>query len=68
MSDYLNWRQANRRRGDLIDRQIAGNLTELESLELAALQAFADFHQASVAPHPIAELEKLEKIVAAANS
>lgn len=38
------WPVVNRRRGDLIDREIQGTISESESAELAGLQVLADEH------------------------
>jgi len=64
--DYeADWSAANRRRGMLIDKDIAGKLTESEREELDGLQAYADYHLEQVAPRPTDVLEKLEKLILA---
>lgn len=53
MSRWYNWKQANRRRFNLITMSCDGmKLNDLESLELDALQRLADFHIESHAPTP----------------
>jgi hypothetical protein len=45
-SDFVvyesDWPSANRRRGELVDKEIGGTITSAEAAELAALQAYAD--------------------------
>ena len=47
-----DWPKINRRRGELIKKNIAGDITTDESTELERLQAFADEHIQRVAPRP----------------
>ena len=56
-----SWPALNRERGLLIDKQIAGTLTESERKLLDVLQAYADYHIEQVAPRPAppASLEEL---------
>lgn len=62
--DYeTNWSATNRRRGKLIDKDIAGTLTESERVELDGLQAYADYHLEKVAPRPTESLAKLEDLI-----
>jgi len=64
--DYeSDWVKTNRRRGELIDKDIAGKLTSSEREELDGLQAYADYHLQQVAPRPTAALEELEDLVLA---
>ncbi|MBN1909417.1 MAG: N-6 DNA methylase [Pirellulales bacterium] len=64
--DYeTDWRKTNRRRGKLIDKDIAGALTPPEQVELDGLQAYADYHLQQVAPRPTHVLEELENMVLA---
>ena len=55
-----DWPTVNRRRGQLIDKEIAGTITSSEAAELAGLQAYADYHLEKVAPRPTHVLEELE--------
>ncbi len=64
--DYeTDWSTANRRRGDLIDKDIAGTLSPSERSELNRLQAYADYHLEKVAPRPSVILNELEDLVLA---
>ena len=67
LSDFLDyesdWPSANRRRDKLVDKEIDGTITTDESLELAALQAFADYYLEKVSPRPTRVLEDLERRV-----
>ena len=64
-SDFVayesDWRTTNRRRSDLIDEAIEETITDSEATELAALQEYADYYIAKVAPRPLLELERIEK-------
>ena len=55
-----DWPEINRERGNLIDKQIDGTITDEEEIRLTLLQKYAEFHVARVAPHPLKELEELE--------
>jgi hypothetical protein len=64
--DYeTDWSTANQRRGDLIDKDISGNLSAAERTELDRLQAYADYHLEQVAPRPTHVLNHLEDLVLA---
>ena len=64
--DYeTDWPKTNRRRGKLIDKDIAGTLSEAERSELDGLQAYADYHLERVAPRPTDMLKQLEDLVLA---
>ncbi len=58
-----SWPKTNRERGLLIDRQIAGELDNVQQVRLQILQAYADYHINQVAPVPISELDELERKV-----
>jgi hypothetical protein len=61
----VNWTPAkNRRRCELIDREIAGKITYGEFRELRHLQEEMIQHRKSVAPLPLGELRELQKRVA----
>lgn len=63
-SDFVayesDWPSTNRRRGELVDKDIAGTITSGEAMELACLQAYADFYLEKVSPRPTHVLEELE--------
>jgi hypothetical protein len=67
LSDFVayesDWPSANRRRGALIDKEIAGTISKGEAVELAALQAYADYYLEKVAPRPTRVLDELENRV-----
>ncbi|NQU21519.1 MAG: N-6 DNA methylase [Candidatus Nealsonbacteria bacterium] len=64
--DYeADWRTTNRRRGKLIDKDIAGTLSPSERAELDGLQTYADYHLQQVAPRPTHVLDELEDLVLA---
>lgn len=64
--DYeADWSKTNRRRGKLIDKDIAGTLSEAERTELDVLQAYADYHLERVAPRPTNVIKQLEDLVLA---
>lgn len=64
--DYeADWPETNRRRGTLIDKDIAGTLSDAERTELDGLQAYADYHLEQVAPRPTDELKQLEDLMLA---
>jgi len=56
-----SWLATNRERGLLIDKQIAGNLNDIERARLELLQEYADYHIDQVAPRPVNELVELER-------
>ena len=58
-----DWPSTNRRRGELIDKEIDGTITSDEAVELAALQAYADYYLQKVSPRPTDVLEELERRV-----
>jgi N-6 DNA Methylase len=64
-SDFItyesDWPRTNRRRGQLVDKEISGTITDAESTELAGLQAYADYYLEKVSPRPTELLEKLER-------
>ncbi len=66
-SDFVayeqSWPNANRRRGDLIEKMIAASLTELEQVELDGLQDYADYYLNKTTPRSIPPLEELEDLV-----
>lgn len=60
--DYeSNWPNANRRRGHLIDKEIAGTLSESEAEEFSGLQEYADYHLEKTSPRSTKLLEELEQ-------
>jgi len=65
--DFVNyesdWPSANRRRGELVDKEIDKTITSTEALELAGLQAYADYYLEKVSPRPTQILEELENRV-----
>lgn len=64
--DYeAEWPKTNRRRGKLIDKDIAGTLSDAERSELDGLQAYADYHLERLVPRPIDVLKQLEDLVLA---
>ena len=64
--DYeSDWSATNRRRGELIDKDIHGRLSPSERLELNGLQAYADYHLEQLAPRPVDVLNQLEDVVLA---
>jgi hypothetical protein len=66
-SDFVayesDWPSTNRRRGILVDKDIGGTITSGEALELAGLQAYADYYLEKVSPRPTHVLEELENRV-----
>ena len=63
-----DWSKTNRRRGKLIEKNIAGTITEAEQVELDALQAYADYHIEQVAPRPPKVFEELEDLLFASQA
>lgn len=55
-----DWPAANRRRGDLVDKEVGGTISSDETVELAALQAYADYYIEKVSPRPMHLLAALE--------
>jgi hypothetical protein len=55
-----DWSSTNRRRGELIDKEISGTTSSEEGTELAALQAYADYYLEKVSPRPMHVLVQLE--------
>lgn len=58
-----DWPSTNRRRGDLVDKEIAGSITSDEAAELAGLQAYADYYLETTSPRPMHVLRELEERV-----
>ncbi len=58
------WSVMNRERGKLIDKSIAGTLTDEERVRLDRLNELADQHIEEVAPRSTNVLEELEKRIA----
>ncbi len=58
-ADEANWPAQNRRRWELIARQVRQGLTTAEEQELATLQRRADEELAQVGQRPVEELERL---------
>ena len=58
------WPIINRYRGLLIDRKLAGSISQDELVFLESLQIFADWYLGAVVPRDASELERLEAIVA----
>lgn len=56
-----SWSLTNRQRVELIDKNIAGDISEDERARLEVLQAYADYHIQEVAPRPTNLLDDLEK-------
>ena len=63
-SDFVdyesNWPSTNRRRGKLIAKEIDGSITSNEAIELAGLQAYADYYIDKVSPRPTEVISALE--------
>jgi hypothetical protein len=62
-----NIKALNRERGPLIDKKIAGTITEAESIRLKQLNALVDEHIQRVAPRPdhgemLASLERTDAL------
>ncbi len=67
--DYeVDWPKANRRRGNLIKKSVAGAISEAEQIELDALQAYADYHIEKVAPRPAAIFDEFETMLTASQA
>lgn len=58
-----DWPETNRRRGQLIQRKVAGTINAEESAELDELQKIADEWIATAAPRPMERLEALEALL-----
>ncbi len=67
LHEFINyesdWLSANRRRGELVDKDIKQTITNGEADELAGLQAYADYYLEKFAPRPTDVLEQLENYV-----
>jgi hypothetical protein len=67
LSDFVSyesdWTSTNRRRCELVDREIDRTITIDEAAELAGLQAYADYYLEKVSPCPTRVLEDLENRV-----
>lgn len=64
--DYeSDWSMTNRRRGELIDKDIAGKVSPIERVELDGMQAYADYHLEQLGPCPMDVLKHLEDVVLA---
>jgi hypothetical protein len=65
LSEFLkleqDWHVANRERGQLIDKKIAGKISAEEQVRLDLLQAYADYHIHRVSPRPTRVLDELER-------
>ncbi|OYV90122.1 MAG: hypothetical protein B7Z73_06370 [Planctomycetia bacterium 21-64-5] len=63
-ADFLvyeaDWPSRNRRRGHLVDKEIAGTITSDEARELTGLQAYADYYIEKTSPRPTRILKELE--------
>lgn len=64
-SDFVayesDWPATNRRRGDLIDKEIGASITDEEAIELAGLETYADYYLEKVSPRPTRVLDELER-------
>lgn len=67
LSDYLaitaDWPSTNRRRAELIEKDIAGTISVDEQSELEHLQSLASSRRNLIAPLPLAELKRLHREV-----
>ena len=65
LSEFLvleeNWLLTNSERGALIDKSIAGTLSDNERRRLEILQMYADYHIKKVAPRPVEILNEIER-------
>jgi hypothetical protein len=62
MSPTRAWTESlNKRRCDLVDKEIDGRLTPEESMELANLEQQMDCHLRSVTPLPLEEVRPLHE-------
>lgn len=55
------WDATNRRRCELIDKEIGGSLSDAQATELAVLQTLADRQIDLLAPFPLTELDRVAK-------
>ena len=62
MTESELWPLVNRYRGELIDKKIAGTLSDEEMVRLDQLERYADRYLEMVASRPTQILEELEKI------
>lgn len=64
LSDFLSfskdWKMTNRERTELISKNIAKTISLDEQTRLDALQAYADYHLAKMAPRPNEILDEIE--------
>ena len=58
-----SWQALNRERGKLIDKSIAGTITEDEQKRLIDLQSCAEAHIQKAAPRDSAWLDELEQMI-----
>ncbi len=58
-----DWPVLNRRRVYLIRKEVAGEITDSESAELAVLQGQADGRMSNVAPRPLESLWDLKRLL-----
>ena len=65
VDNETDWPKTNRRRGKLIDKEIAGTLSAAERTEFDGLQSYADYYLERVAPRPMEALTHLEDLVLA---
>ena len=67
LADFIgyesDWPAANRRRGELVDKEVGRTISSDEAVELAALEAYADYYLEKVSPRPTRVLEELENRV-----
>lgn len=59
-ADAIAWANRNRRRGELIYKEVFAGLSAAEQIELAGLQREADEHLRRAAPRPLEALARLE--------
>ncbi len=64
-SDFVayesDWSTTNRSRGELIDKEISSSLSDEEAIELAGLEAYADYYLEHDSPRPTHVLDELER-------
>ena len=63
--DAIAWAKRNRRRGELIYKEVFATLSAAEQVELGQLQRGADEHLRGTAPRPLEALERLENALVA---
>jgi len=59
-----SWEKTNRERGLLIAKDVSGKIDQEESIRLALLQEYAEFHLATTAPRPMDALDEFERMLA----